>query len=143
VLSVQLRSGVESSEAPGVHLVLTSRLTRTLTWTRPTQELEPARPSQRLLATVLFTDIVDSTERARAVGDQRWRELLELHDEAARRLIDQAGGRLIKSTGDGILAVFDGPGWGLRCVLALRAELRASAATSNLRPIHVEAAASG
>jgi class 3 adenylate cyclase len=89
-------------------------------------ELEPARPSQRLLATVLFTDIVDSTERARAVGDQRWRELLELHDQAVRRPIDQAGGRLIKSTGDDILAVFDGPGRGLRCVLALRAELRAS-----------------
>ena len=66
------------------------------------------------------------TERARAVGDQRWRELLELHDQAARRLIDQAGGRLIKSTGDDILAVLDGPGRGLRVVLALRAELRAS-----------------
>jgi hypothetical protein len=75
---------------------------------------------------VLFTDIVDSTERARAVGDQRWRELLELHDQAARRPIDQAGGRLIKSTGDDILAVLDGPGRGLRCVLALRAEPRAS-----------------
>jgi class 3 adenylate cyclase len=89
-----------------------------------TLEVQVARRSQRLLATVLFTDIVGSTERARAVGDQRWRELLDLHDEAARRLVDQEGGRLIKSTGDGILAVFDRPGRGIRCALALREELR-------------------
>ena len=89
-----------------------------------TLELQTATGSRRLLATVLFTDIVGSTERARAVGDQRWRELLDLHDEAARRLVDQEGGRLIKSTGDGILAVFDRPGRGIRCALALREELR-------------------
>jgi class 3 adenylate cyclase len=91
-----------------------------------TLEVEAARPSQRLLATVLFTDIVGSTERARKVGDQRWRELLDLHDQAARREVEQAGGRLIKSTGDGILAVFDGPGRGIRCALALRKVLQAS-----------------
>jgi class 3 adenylate cyclase len=85
-----------------------------------------ARGFQRLLATVLFTDIVSSTERARTLGDQRWRELLDRHDEAARRLVDQEGGRLIKRTGDGVLALFDGPGRGIRCALALRAELRAS-----------------
>ena len=89
-----------------------------------TLELQVARGSQRLLATVLFTDIVGSTERARAVGDQRWRELLDRHDQAARRLVERHGGRLIKSTGDGILAVFDSPGRGIRCALALRAELR-------------------
>jgi class 3 adenylate cyclase len=90
--------------------------------------LEPQEPgpSQRLLATVLFTDIVDSTQRARALGDQRWRELLDRHDQAARELVEQAGGRLIKSTGDGILAVFDGPGRGIRCAMALRAKLQAS-----------------
>ncbi|HVD14856.1 MAG TPA: adenylate/guanylate cyclase domain-containing protein [Actinomycetota bacterium] len=82
--------------------------------------------SRRVLATVLFTDIVGSTERARVLGDQRWRELLDLHDAAARRLVDQEGGRLVKSTGDGILAVFDGPGRGIRCALALRAELHGS-----------------
>jgi class 3 adenylate cyclase len=86
-------------------------------------ELQAAPVSQRLLATVVFTDIVGSTKRARALGDQRWRELLDLHDQAARRLIEQAGGRLIKSTGDGILAVFDGPGRAIRCALALQAEL--------------------
>jgi class 3 adenylate cyclase len=89
-----------------------------------TLELQVATGTQRLLATVLFTDIVGSTERARAVGDQQWRELLDRHDQAARRLVERQGGRLIKSTGDGILAVFDTPGRGIRCALALRAELR-------------------
>jgi class 3 adenylate cyclase len=80
--------------------------------------------AQRLLATVLFTDIVGSTERAQVVGDERWRELLDAHDEVARRLVARDGGRLVKSTGDGILAVFDGPGRAIRCALDLRRELR-------------------
>jgi class 3 adenylate cyclase len=89
-----------------------------------TLDLQVAKGSQRLLATVLFTDIVGSTERARAVGDQGWRELLDRHDQAAQRLVERQGGRLIKSTGDGILAVFDGPGRGIRCALTLRQELQ-------------------
>jgi class 3 adenylate cyclase len=68
-----------------------------------------AAPS-RVLATVLFTDIVASTERAARVGDRRWRELLEVHDELAGRLVEQFHGQLVKTTGDGILATFDGPG---------------------------------
>ena len=91
-----------------------------------TLEVQAAGSSQRLLVTVLFTDIVGSTERARSLGDQRWRELLDLHDQTAQRLVEQEGGRLVKTTGDGILAVFDRPGRGIRCALALRAELRAS-----------------
>jgi class 3 adenylate cyclase len=91
-----------------------------------TLEVQVARGSQRLLATVLFTDIVGSTERVRAVGDQRWRELLDRHDQAAHRMVERQGGRLIKSTGDGILALFDAPGRGIRCALALRKELRES-----------------
>jgi class 3 adenylate cyclase len=83
----------------------------------------PATPARRLLATVLFTDIVGSTQRAQEAGDQRWRELLDAHDEAVRRLVEREGGRRIKSTGDGVLAVFDGPGRAIRCALALRAEL--------------------
>ena len=79
---------------------------------------------RRLLATVLFTDIVGSTERAQRAGDERWRELLDRHDELARRLVAQEGGRLVKRTGDGILAVFDGPGRSIRCALGLRRELR-------------------
>jgi class 3 adenylate cyclase len=78
----------------------------------------------RVLATVLFTDIVDSTEQASRLGDRRWRELLDMHDDLARRLIEEFGGQLVKTTGDGILATFDGPGRGIRCAAALRDELR-------------------
>jgi class 3 adenylate cyclase len=91
-----------------------------------TVEPEATAASRRLLATVLFTDIVGSTRRAREVGDRRWRELLDLHDQVARRLVEREGGRLVKTTGDGILATFDGPGAGIRCALALREELRGS-----------------
>ena len=76
-----------------------------------------------MLATVLFTDIVASTEQASRLGDRRWRELLEVHDELARRLVEEFGGQLVKTTGDGILATFDGPGRGIRCAAALRDEL--------------------
>jgi class 3 adenylate cyclase len=79
--------------------------------------------SRRVLATVLFTDIVDSTEQASRVGDRRWRELLEVHDELARRLVEEAGGQVVKTTGDGVLATFDGPGRGIRCATTLREEL--------------------
>jgi class 3 adenylate cyclase len=78
----------------------------------------------RLLLTVLFTDIVGSTERAREVGDRRWRELLDTHDRLARELVHREGGKLVKTTGDGILAIFDGPGRAIRCAAALREELR-------------------
>jgi class 3 adenylate cyclase len=77
----------------------------------------------RILATVLFTDIVDSTGRASRLGDRRWRELLEVHDELAQRLVEEFGGQLIKTTGDGMLATFDGPGRAIRCAAALRDEL--------------------
>jgi class 3 adenylate cyclase len=77
----------------------------------------------RVLATVLFTDIVGSTERAAQLGDRRWRELLEVHDELAGRLVDQFHGQLVKTTGDGILATFDGPGRAIRCAAALGHEL--------------------
>jgi class 3 adenylate cyclase len=82
------------------------------------------RVDQRVLVTVLFTDIVGSTERAREVGDRRWRELLDAHDRLARELVHREGGKLVKTTGDGILAVFDGPGQAIRCAAALREELR-------------------
>jgi class 3 adenylate cyclase len=80
--------------------------------------------STRVLATVLFTDIVGSTERAAELGDRRWRELLQVHDDLAGRLVDRWGGRLVKTTGDGVLATFDGPGRAIRCATALREELR-------------------
>jgi pimeloyl-ACP methyl ester carboxylesterase len=73
----------------------------------------------RVLATVLFTDIVDSTRRAADVGDQRWRDLLERHDEIARSEISSYQGRLVKHTGDGVLATFDGPTRAVLCARAL------------------------
>jgi class 3 adenylate cyclase len=82
----------------------------------------PAEPG-RVLATVLFTDIVGATDQAARLGDRRWRELLEVHDELAGRLVEQFGGQLVKTTGDGILGTFDGPGRAIRCVAALRDEL--------------------
>ena len=82
-----------------------------------------ASAPDRLLATVLFTDIVGSTQQAGRLGDQRWRELLELHDQAARRWVQAFGGRLVKSTGDGILATFDSPARAIRCAAALAEDL--------------------
>jgi pimeloyl-ACP methyl ester carboxylesterase len=69
----------------------------------------------RVLATVLFTDIVGSTERAAELGDRRWRELLERHDELSRAAFGRFGGREVKATGDGFLAAFDGPARAIRC----------------------------
>jgi len=77
------------------------------------------RDSDRVLATVLFTDIVESTEQASAAGDRRWRELLDAHDEMVRRQLERFAGREVKSTGDGFLATFDGPARGIRCALAI------------------------
>jgi class 3 adenylate cyclase len=73
----------------------------------------------RVLATVLFTDIVGSTERAGALGDDRWRRLLDAHDELAAREVARHRGRLVKTTGDGMLATFDGPARAIRCALSL------------------------
>lgn len=73
---------------------------------------------ERILATVLFTDIVDSTRNAAAMGDQAWRRSLDSHDQLAKQVIDKHRGILIKNTGDGILATFDGPGRAVRCALA-------------------------
>jgi class 3 adenylate cyclase len=83
-----------------------------------------SRPSIAIPATVLFTDIVGSTERAREVGDRRWSELLDAHDRLAHELVGRFGGRLVKSTGDGVLATFDRPGRAIRCATGLRDQLR-------------------
>jgi class 3 adenylate cyclase len=83
-----------------------------------------ARPTDRVLATVLFTDIVDSTKRAAELGDARWRELLEVHDQLARSEIERFGGSIAEFTGDGVLASFDGPARAVRCALALRERVR-------------------
>ena len=77
------------------------------------------RAPDRVLATVMFTDIVDSTRRASEMGDRRWRELLERHDELVRRKLDYWSGREIKTTGDGFLATFDGPARAIQCAKAI------------------------
>jgi class 3 adenylate cyclase/pimeloyl-ACP methyl ester carboxylesterase len=79
--------------------------------------------SNRKLASVMFTDIVDSTRRAESMGDRKWGVLIDLHDEAALTILETFGGRLVKTTGDGILGTFDGPGRALRAAFELRAEL--------------------
>jgi class 3 adenylate cyclase len=73
----------------------------------------------RVLATVLFTDIVGSTELAAELGDKRWHEVLDSHDQDAADQVQRHQGRLIKTTGDGVLATFDGPARAIRCARAI------------------------
>jgi class 3 adenylate cyclase len=91
---------------------------------------------ERALTTLLFTDIVGSTERARELGDRRWRELLEDHRDVVRRELERFGGREVQTTGDGFLVTFDGPTRAIRCaaevlrtVRELGLELRAGVHT--------------
>ncbi len=118
---------------PGARLVELAGTEQSLFWETPEPALDHierfltgvrrvAQPT-RMLATVLFTDIVSSTERAGELGDRRWRELLNVHDELTGRLVEEFGGRLVKTTGDGGLATFDGPGRAIHCAVALREEL--------------------
>jgi class 3 adenylate cyclase len=74
----------------------------------------------RVLATVVFTDIVGSTERASRLGDRRWKELLDTYDTAVNQELARFRGQLIKTTGDGTLATFDGPGRAIQCARAIR-----------------------
>jgi class 3 adenylate cyclase len=82
-----------------------------------------AAESERALATVLFTDIVSSTEKAAALGDRGWRRLLERHDAAVRHQLALHRGREVKTMGDGFLATFDGPARAIRCASALQGEV--------------------
>jgi pimeloyl-ACP methyl ester carboxylesterase/class 3 adenylate cyclase len=80
--------------------------------------------SDRILTTVMFTDIVGSTERAAALGDARWRELLSRHDELMRTELERHRGHEVKTMGDGFLATFDGPARGIRCARAVADQVR-------------------
>ena len=82
-----------------------------------------AGDTERAMAATLFTDIVGSTDMNAALGDARWSALLDRHDRIVRELVEQWQGRWVKSTGDGVLAVFDGPARALRAALAARERL--------------------
>jgi class 3 adenylate cyclase len=89
-------------------------------------------PIDRVLATVMFTDIVGSTERASELGDRRWRELLDEHERLTRAELERHQGQEVKTTGDGVLATFDGPARAIRCATSL-----ASATESLGLPVRV------
>ena len=84
--------------------------------------VRPAPKAERVLATVLFTDIVESTKLATEMGDSRWRDLLQRHQDLVRRHLQRFGGREIKTTGDGFLATFDGPTRAVECAEAIVAD---------------------
>jgi len=90
-----------------------------LTGTRATRDVD------RVLTTILFTDIAASTARAAGMGDQRWRDLLVSHDALVRGELARFRGREVKQVGDGFLATFDGPARGIRCARAIRDGVRA------------------
>jgi len=85
---------------------------------------KPRTVSQRALMSVAFTDIVDSTQRAAELGDKQWRQLLEAHNSLATSEVESAGGRLVKFTGDGLMATFDGPARAVQCMRSIGDELR-------------------
>jgi class 3 adenylate cyclase len=86
--------------------------------------VRPAPEADRVLATVMFTDIVGSTRRAAELGDRRWRELLEGHEAVVRRELARHRGTEVKTTGDGFLATFDGPARGIRCARSIAEGVR-------------------
>ena len=114
--------GAEFVEVPGVDYGLAvgdvdpviDEVEAFITGTRPTHDID------RVLATVLFTDIVDSTARAAELGDRGWRAILDSHEEIARTEVQAHGGVIADFTGDGVVATFDGPARAVRAALALR-----------------------
>jgi len=80
--------------------------------------------TERVLATVLFTDIVGSTDRAAQLGDGRWRDLLDRHDKSVRAEIGRFRGREVNTMGDGFVASFESPGRAIECALAIRSTLK-------------------
>ena len=86
--------------------------------------VRPAPHVDRVLATILFTDIVGSTDRAREIGDAAWSRLLQSHHDAVRQQLDRYGGIEVDTAGDGFLARFDGPARAIRCAMAIREAVR-------------------
>jgi class 3 adenylate cyclase len=118
----ELIPGAEFGEVPGVDYGLAvgdvdpviDEIEEFVTGTRPSHDVE------RVLSTVLFTDIVESTRLAAELGDRGWRAVLDAHEEIARREVGGHGGLIADFTGDGVVATFDGPGRAVRCGLALQ-----------------------
>jgi class 3 adenylate cyclase len=117
--------GAKFVEVPGGDIQVASSTTAMeeivefLTGERPEVEVD------RILTTLLFTDIVASTERTAALGDQAWRSLLDAHDRTVRDHLRRFRGKEINTTGDGFLASFDGPARAIRCALAMAEATRA------------------
>jgi len=86
---------------------------------------QPEVAEDRVLATVLFTDIVDSTRRAAEIGDRDWHALLDAHDAVVRSQLARFRGREVNTSGDGFLAMFDGPQRAIRCAMAIRDAVQA------------------
>jgi class 3 adenylate cyclase len=118
-------AGVKIADDDRVRELERADVEEMLTALEPSVRRATSRPEAhaRVLTTVLFTDIVDSTERAAALGDRAWGRILNRHDEIARRSVERCDGRLIKGTGDGILALFDAPAHGINCARTLRVQL--------------------
>jgi class 3 adenylate cyclase len=104
--------GGDSTSTPELYVVA-DEVAEFLTGERPSVEIE------RILTTVVFTDIVDSTARAATMGDPRWHTLLDTHDRMVRDHLRRFRGKEIKTTGDGFLASFDGPARAIRCAQAV------------------------
>lgn len=123
---VELIPGAEYREIPGNSMIsfaleteeMASIIEEFVTGTAP------APATKRILATVLFTDLVDSTSRAAQTGDRAWSELLDRHFQNARAMVAALGGETIKTTGDGVLALFAGPGQAVRCAEQVIADAR-------------------
>jgi class 3 adenylate cyclase len=121
-------STVEACELPGVDAFLLAG-----DWQRAVASIEqfilgvtqPVHESDRVLSTLMFTDVVGSTELATELGDRAWRELLERHHAVVRTELARHRGREIDTAGDGFFATFDGPGRAIRCAAAIRDAVRA------------------
>ena len=110
--------GMDHAPPVGDYERLVGEIEEFLTGSRSDVEVD------RVLATVLFTDIVDSTRRAAELGDRQWRALLDQHDQAVQQQLARYRGREVKHTGDGFLATFDGPARAVRCAAAIGDTLR-------------------
>ncbi len=119
-------AGAKYVEVPGADLLywvgetkaMLDEIEEFLTGTRGASGVE------RVLSTVLFTDMVGSTDRAAQLGDARWRDLLDRHDQSVRIQIERFQGREVKTVGDGFVATFDSPGRAIECAAAIRDTLR-------------------